>query len=160
VRARRVAGEQAWELVPPRCALDRSEDLEEVRKMIDAGEIEVARDELRWLLGGCSDFLDAHLLLGELALLDDDFSLARGHFGYAFQLGAKATRGAPPGAVFPYRLAANQPFFQAGKGLVWCLKQLDKTDLAREVAEQILKLDPTDPLAVRGMPDAGPPEAN
>ena len=31
---------------------DRAEDLEEVRLMIEAGEIDIALDELRWLLSG------------------------------------------------------------------------------------------------------------
>ena len=157
LRVRQAAGEEAWELVHPRSAHDRNEDLQEVRKMIDAGEVEVARDELRWLLGGCSDFVDAHRLLGELALLQGDLPLARGHFGYAFQIGAQAMRGAPPKAVFPYRLPSNEQFFEAGKGLAWCLMQLDKADMAREVVEQLLKFDPTDPLGVQGLLDAKAP---
>ena len=36
--------------------------------MLAAGENEVARDELRWLLDGCPDFIAAHRMLGELAL--------------------------------------------------------------------------------------------
>ena len=162
VRVRKVAGEEAWELVPPRCARDRADDLQEVRAMIDGGELEIARDELRWLLGGCSEFIDAHHLLGELAMLENDLPLARGHFGYAFQMGAKAMRAAPPKTPFPYRLAANQPFYEAGKGLAWSLIQLNKADLAREVIEQMLERDASDPLAVRALLTAGtslPPES-
>ena len=78
-------------LVHPRCARDRADDLEEVREMIEAGELDVAIDELRWLVGGCSEFIEAHGLLGELALAtDEDVALARGHFGVAVQLGLKA----------------------------------------------------------------------
>src|SRR6185312_13203117 len=124
VRLRRVAGDDAWELVHPRCARDRAEDLEEVEKMIAAGEVEVAIDELRWLLGGCSDFIDAHKLLGELALADHDVPLARGHFGYAYRIGQLAIERAKPTGAVPYRLAANRSFFEAGKGLAWCLAQL------------------------------------
>ena len=73
-----------------RAARDRQEDLEEVRKMLDAGEVEVATDECRWLLNGCSDCLEAHRLLGEIALAENDLPLARGHFGYAYRLGEQA----------------------------------------------------------------------
>ncbi len=58
--------------------------------MVAAGETEIARDELRWLLSECHDFLAAHKLLGDLALADNDVRLARGHFGYAYQIGLKA----------------------------------------------------------------------
>src|SRR5258708_2407310 len=50
LRVRKVVGQDAWELVHPRCARDRALDLEEVRKMLDAGEVDVAIDECRWLL--------------------------------------------------------------------------------------------------------------
>src|SRR5262245_42144351 len=80
-------GGPAWELVHPRCALARADDMDDVRQMVEHGETEIAVDELRWLLNGCSDFIDAHRLLGELALGAEDFPLARGHFGYAFRLG-------------------------------------------------------------------------
>ena len=151
VRVRKAAGQEAWELVHPRCACDRDDDLEEVRKMIDAGEIEVAVDELRWLLSGCSDYIDAHKTLGELALLDNDLPLARGHFGYAFRLGSKALEQAGVRGVVPYRLAANQAFHEAGKGLAYCLKQLEKPEMLRDVVEQLLACDPDDPLGVRGL---------
>ena len=87
---RRPTGE--YELVHPRCAVERADDLEEVRKMIDAGEVDVAVDELRWLLSGCSDFVDAHRLLGELALSENDLPLARAHFGYAYPQSAPQNR--------------------------------------------------------------------
>lgn len=148
VRARRRPGEVAWELVLPRCARDRQEDLEEVRKMLDAGEADVARDECLWLLQGCTDCLEAHRILGEIALGENDLPLARGHFGYAFRLGTKAIEqvGAAP---LPYRLPANQAFLEAGKALAWCLKQLEKSELAAEVVETMLRCDPEDPLGVR-----------
>lgn len=148
VRVRKLPDEEAWELVPPRCALDRRDDLEEVRKMIDAGELEVATDECRWLLDGCSDCLDAHRMLGEIALELDDLPLARGHFGYAYRLGAKALDDAGIAGPLPYRLPANQSFFEAAKGLVWCLVKLDKRELAEEVVARITRCDPTDPLAM------------
>lgn len=148
VRARQLLGEEAWELVPPRCAAARQDDLDEVRKMIDAGELEVATDECRWLLEGCTDCLDAHRMLGEIALEIDDLPLARGHFGYAYRLGAKALDDAGVSGPLPYRLPANQSFFEAAKGLVWCLVKLDKPELAAEVVARITRCDPADPLAI------------
>jgi hypothetical protein len=149
VLARKAPGGEGWELVHPRCALDRSEDVEEVHKMVEAGEIDIARDELQWLLSGCTDMIDAHKTLGELALLDHDLPLARGHFGYAYQIGAKALDRAGATTGVPYRLAANQAFFEAGKGLAYCLRELSKTEMAAEVVERLLACDPSDPLGVR-----------
>jgi len=120
--------------------------------MIEAGEIDIAVDELRWLLSGCSDSMEAHLLLGSLALSEDhDLPLARGHFGYAYQLGMKALRRAGRPAPLPYRLPANRSFFEAGKGLAHCLKELGQTDKAREVLEELLRADPSDPLGLTQM---------
>jgi tetratricopeptide (TPR) repeat protein len=149
VRVRWVEAERAWELVHPRCALERSEDLEEVEQMVALGERDIAIDELRWLLGGCSDFIAAHARLGELALAEGDPALARGHFGQAFRVGEQALRRAKAQGPLPYRLEANQPFHAAGKGLVTALLVRGKSELARQVADQIVRLDPSDPLEVR-----------
>jgi hypothetical protein len=138
-----------WELLHPRCALDRADDLREVEAMIAAGEQEIARDELRWLLDGCSDNIAAHLLLGQLAMQTDDLPLARGHFGYAYQIGAKAIRGAGSPAPFHVEQVANQAFFAAGKGLVYCLAKLDKRAMAAEVVEFLVHCNPQDPLDLR-----------
>ena len=93
----------------PRCVRDRAEDLEEVRAMIEAGELEIALDELRWLLADCREFIAAHVLLGELAVATQgDLPLARGHFGAGYQLGsadAAAGQNAEAAAVF----AAGEP---------------------------------------------------
>lgn len=142
----------AWILRHPRCARDRAEDMEEVRLMIDAGELEVAQDELRWLLSGCSDSMDAHLLMGELALAGDtDYQLARGHYGYAYQLGLRAWRRAGEPSPVPYAQLANRPFFEAGRALAWCLEKLGKATMADEVVAVMLRLDPADPLECRQM---------
>ncbi|HVA45867.1 MAG TPA: hypothetical protein VNH11_05715 [Pirellulales bacterium] len=154
LRVRRKPGENDWELVHPRCALERTEDLEEVQLMLDAGESDIAVDELRWLLNGCGDFVAAHRMLGELALAERDFRLARGHFGYAFEIVLSAF---PPGGLagrLPYRFAANQPFLESAKGLALCLHELGKRKLARRVLEQLLKCDPSDPLTVRSWQEA------
>ena len=152
VRVRRAADGEGWELLHPKCAVERSDDVQEVQAMFEAGEFEVARDELRWLLGGCSDFIDAHRLLGEIALVDGDLPLARGHFGNAYQLAVQAIdrAGASP-RQFPYRLAPNRSFLESAKGLIHCLKQLDRDELAREIVKRALHCDPSDPLGLRGL---------
>lgn len=147
----RKSADKEWELVAPRCAVDRADDLEEVRKMIEADEIDVAEEELRWLLGGCSDFVDAHKTLGEIALLDHDLPLARGHFGYAYQICDKALERAGVRSGVPYRLAGNKAFFEAGKALAYCLRELGKADMAAEVVARLLACDPTDPLGLRAL---------
>jgi hypothetical protein len=148
MRIRRRPNENAWELVHPRCALERTEDLEEVQLMIDGGEIEIAIDELRWLLDGCSDFVAAHRQLGELAMAEGDLKLARAHFGYAYDICLSALP--PEGLVgpVPYRLPVNQAFFESAKGLAWCLHELGKDEMAFSVLDEILRCDPTDPLGV------------
>ena len=127
--------------------------MEEVQKMIEGGEAEIARDELLWLLNGCSDCLLAHKMLGEMALADHDLRLARGHFGYAFEIGSKALDRAGAKVAAPYRLPANQAFFEAGKGLAYCLHQLSKPALAADVVARLLACDPSDPLGLRALLD-------
>ena len=119
--------------------------------MIAAGEVDIAVEELRWLLSGCSDFIHAHRTLGELALEQNDLPLARGHFGHAYRAGAAAIRKAGNVRPVPYRREANQQFFECGKGLIYCLNKLGKRHMAVEVGEQLLKYDPNDPLNVRGL---------
>ncbi len=119
--------------------------------MIKAGETDVAIDELRWLLSGCSEFIEAHRLLGELALSEDnDVPLARAHFGFAYQLGLNAWRRAKMPTPLPYRLPANQAFFESGKALAWCLAELNQPEKAVEVLETLLACDPSGPL---GLPE-------
>jgi tetratricopeptide (TPR) repeat protein len=146
IKIKRV-GMTEYELLHPRAVLERADDLEEAQAMVAAGEIEIAIDELRYLLSGCHDFIDAHRMLGELALAEDDLHLARGHFGIAYQLGLKAI-GDLKGTL-PARLPANQSFHESGKGLIWCLGQLGKLDLAAEAADRLVQLDPSDPLGIR-----------
>ena len=156
VRARKLPDGESWELVHPRCARDREEDLQEVRKMLDAGEIDVAVDECRWLLNGCSDCLEAHRILGEIALGENDLPLARGHFGYAYRLGTQALQQARTQGPLLYRVAGNQSFLESAKALAWCLKQLGKREMAAEVVQVILQCDPDDPLGVQRLGDERP----
>ncbi len=119
--------------------------------MLEAGELEVARDECRWLLEGCSDCLEAHRILGEIALEEGDTALARGHFGFAYRLGVTALTRAETSGPLPYRLAANQSFFEAAKGLAWCLLQLGKPEMAAEVVAVCTNCDASDPLRIRAL---------
>ena len=58
--------------------------------MVEAGETEIARDELVWLLSECPDYLDAHVHLG-LAHLGGQ---ALEPLGLAVEEAAGAARGA------------------------------------------------------------------
>jgi hypothetical protein len=138
----------------PGCVRERAEDLDEVREMIEAGELDVATEELRWLLADCHEFIAAHALLGELALeTAHDLPLARGHFGAGYQLGLQALRRAKMPKPLLYSQPANRPFFAAGRGLAACLARLDKLDMAKEVVGTLIELDPSDPLKLRTMLD-------
>ena len=111
--------------------------------MLDAGEIDVAVDELRWLLEGCRELLEAHRLLGQIASSAGDVPLARAHFGRAYELALKVLpKGGLPGTL-PYARDANRAFFEAGRGLVECLVQLGETGLADGFVKQLLALDPS-----------------
>lgn len=145
ISLRRVPGENTYELVFPRCVQQRADDLEEVRAMLKAGETDVAIDELRWLLDGCQPLLDAHKLLGEIALADNDLELARAHFGMAWSLGIAAL---PKGrrCRLPYHRPANRTLLEAGKGLARCLRELEHPQLSAEIVVQLRDLDPSDPL--------------
>lgn len=151
LKLRRVGGQAAWELAHPACCTERADDLAEVHAMLAAGEVDVARDELIWLLEGCRDFVAAHKLLGELAAAEDDLRLARAHFGYAWQIGMAAMPAAGLKEPLPYSQPANQAFLESGKGLAWCLKELGHAEQFQEVARQMLACDPSDPLGMAEM---------
>ena len=146
LKLRRLAAEGVWELVHPPCAAERGDDLRQVHDMLAAGEIDIARDELIWLLEDCRDFVEAHKLLGELAAAEGDAKLARAHFGYAWQIGLSALPAGSLDAPLAYSRPANQPFLEAGKGLAWSLNELGLKDDAQTVLKQLFALDPSDPL--------------
>jgi hypothetical protein len=154
VGVRRTTDGRGWVLVHPPCARERAEDLEEVRAMIEGGEEEVAVDELRWLVGGCSEFIEGHALLGELALSVGDPTLARGHFGFAVQLGIKALERAKASGPLSYSQPANQSFHEAGRGLVEALLALQMMPKAIELVQKLTRLDSSDPLGLRALIDA------
>jgi hypothetical protein len=77
-----------------------------------------------------------HVALGQLALQEfQDPALARGHFGYAVELGNKAL---PPGfsGRLPRERVANRPFFEAIEGLALCFRALGKAREADSLAAQ------------------------
>jgi hypothetical protein len=150
---RRSTDGKSWVFVHPRCARDRAEDLEEVQMMIEAGETDIALDELRWLLSGCSEFIAAHVLLGDIARNANDLPLARGHYGAGYQLGLQSLRRAKMPKPLLYSQLANQSFFEAGRGLIWSLEKLGKPQMAEEVVSTLVELDPSDPLHVRALLD-------
>ena len=150
----RAQSGNAWVFSHPREVRECAEDLDEVREMIAAGETDVAVDELRWLLGMCHEMLAAHFLLGKIAVeANSDTALGRGHFGAGYQLGLQAWRRAGEPTPVAASHPANRVFFDCGRGLVWCLHQLQLNDMAIEVVEQLLVLDPNDPLALKGWLD-------
>ena len=152
VSVRQLKDKSGWRLVHPRCAQERKDDLKEVQLMIEGGASDVAKDELHWLLEGCAEFIDAHYLLGVLAVDEDqDLKLARGHFGYAYQLGITAVRRGGFPTPLPYAEPANQSFFEAGKGLAYCLRELDKPEMAIEVLDDLIRLDSQSPLGLSEM---------
>jgi hypothetical protein len=122
--------------------------------MIDAGELEVAIDELRWLLADCGEFIAAHVMLGELATMAGDVPLARGHYGAGYQLGLQTLRRAKMPKPLLYSQPANRAFFEAGQGLIASLENLGKGSMANEVLSTLLELDPSDSLKLRAMVDA------
>jgi hypothetical protein len=122
--------------------------------MIEAGEHEIALDEMRWLLSDCPEFIAAHTMLGDLAATAGDWPLARGHYGAGYQLGLQTLRRAKMPKPLLYSQPANQPFFEAGRGLIGALEKLGKTAMADEIVTTLLLLDPSDPLKLRAIVDA------
>jgi hypothetical protein len=128
-------------LQPPVCAVDRRDDLDEVHNMIAGGELEIARDELLYLVSDCRAFLEAHNLLGELALEEENIAVARGHFGFAYEIGLDSL---PKGfrGILPARTDYNGPFFLAGRGLARCLIARGNKTEGRDVLKQLARFDP------------------
>ncbi len=137
-----------WKVELSDDARERLDDLAEVEQIIAAGELEIAVDELRWLLEDCSDFLPAHRLLGMLALEAEDWQLARAHFGVVFDLCCTLMPTGGLEGTLPYHLVENQVVHECGRGLAWSLHQLGNQPLALQVIAQMLRWDPSDPVKV------------
>jgi hypothetical protein len=137
-------GRNRFAFSAPRCALERDLDLEGVEAMRNEHEPEMARDELLFLVEDCRGFLEAYNLLAELALEENDFNLARGHFGFGYESGMAAL---PEGfrGLLPATEGYNPHFFLAGRGLARCLIKKGDVRKGREVLEQLAKFDPEEP---------------
>jgi len=125
IRLTRLGGLD-FELDHPKCVREMELDFEEGIELRKAGDPEAARDALRYALQGCGDNLWVHVALGFIALEDfGDPTLARGHFGYAFEL---AQRALPPGFTgkLPTHREANRPFYDAVDGLIACYEALNR----------------------------------
>jgi hypothetical protein len=115
-------------------------DYEEGVELWKAGDPESARDALRYALSAYHDNIFVHVALGQIALCEfHDPALARGHFGYAYELVDGAL---PPGfsGRLPRDRPNNRPFYEAIDGLIECLEALGRrADCAslRAVRERI-----------------------
>ena len=124
-----------FELVHPPCVQEVDLDYQEGLEIWKNGEPEEARDALRFALEGCGDNLWIHVALGDLALKEfRDPILARGHYGYAFELGHRAL---PPdfAGKLPRERPANRPFHDALQGLAACLRAMDEHREADRLAK-------------------------
>ncbi|WP_435019519.1 tetratricopeptide repeat protein [Tundrisphaera sp. TA3] len=132
---KRLGGDE-FVLVHPKCVDEMELDYEEGIELRKAGDPEAARDALRFALQGCGDNLWVHVALGQIALEDfKDPTLARGHFGYAYEL---VDRAIPRdfAAKLPHAHPANRPLYDAIKGLIACHEALGDLELARELRER------------------------
>lgn len=139
-------GKGQFVFVPPDVVEERLVDLDEVRQMMAGDELEIARDELLYLVSDCRAFLDAHNLLAELALEENDIKLARGHFGFAYEIGLESLPTGFNGRL-PAKQGYNPQFHHAGRGLARCLIALGQPADGREVLLKLLQFDPQEPTA-------------
>jgi hypothetical protein len=141
-----------FELDHPRCVREMELDYEEGMALWREGDVESARDAFRFALQGCGDNLWVHVALGRIALEEyKDPTLARGHFGYAYEL---AQRALPPrfSGRLPTHRPANRPFYEAIEGLIACYEALGQPheaaglrDLARRLSGGVQAEDPRRP---------------
>jgi tetratricopeptide (TPR) repeat protein len=136
----RIRDSNDYELVHPRCVLQMRPDYEEGLELWKAGDPEAARDAFRYALEGCGDNLWIHVALGQIALREfQDPTLARGHFGYAFELVERALSRRFAGHL-PRSLPANRPFYEAAEGLAACYEALGQPGEAAKVRAQATAL--------------------
>ena len=132
---KRLGGDD-FVLIHPKCVREMELDYEEGIELRKAGDPEAARDALRFALQGCGDNIWVHVALGQIAL--DEFrdpSLARGHFGYAYELADNALPGGFAGRL-PREHPANRPLYDAVASLIACHEALGAADLASELRQR------------------------
>ena len=133
---KRLGGDE-FVLVHPRCIEEMELDYEEGIELRKAGDPEAARDALRFALQGCGDNLWVHVALGQIALEDfKDPTLARGHFGYAYELVEKAIP-RDFAARLPQTHPSNRPLYDAMNGLIACHEALGDAPLAAELRSRL-----------------------
>ena len=136
----RHLGNGQFEFIHPRCVEELRPDFEEGIEIWKAGEPEEARDALRFALQGCGDNLWVHAALGRIALeAFNDPTLAKGHFGYAYELAVRAIPGDFHGKLPPQR-PANRPFYDAVEGLITCNIALGDQDFAAGLRAKLNRL--------------------
>jgi hypothetical protein len=119
-------GGNRFELSHPPCVHETELDYEEGLEIWKAGDPEAARDALRYALGACRDNMWIHVALGRIALEEfRDPALARGHFGYAVELGRRALTPQFAGLLPPDR-PGNRPFHDALEGMIRSLQALGR----------------------------------
>ena len=138
---KKLGGEE-FELVHPKCVDEMELDYAEGIEIWEAGDPESARDALRYALGGCGDNLWVHVALGKIALeAFNDAELARGHFGYAFELAFRALPRDFRGRL-PRSSPRNAPIFDALEGLARCYEALDLPSEAVPLRKMAKSWDP------------------
>ena len=151
---RRSTDGRSWVLRPSARCPRPGRGLGRSRADDRGGRNDIALDELRWLLSGCSEFIAAHVLLGDLAR--DTGDTAAGPRALRRRLPARPANASPrenAEAAACIRSSPISPFFEAGRGLVWSLEKLGKPQMAEEVVATLCELDPADPLRLRAMLD-------
>lgn len=139
----------AFELIHPPCVEETFPDYEEGLELRREGDVESARDALRFALQGCRDSLWIHVALGRIALEDQgDAELARGHFGYAFELVLNALPANFQGRL-PRDRPANQPAFEAIEGLIKCFEKLKIPREVEYLSGMARKLEGSSPKSSR-----------
>lgn len=125
-----------YELTHPPCAELVMPDYEEAMILLDEGDDEEATEALRYALGACRDSLWLHVALGRIALTRrNDPELARGHFGYAFEL---VEAGLPRDfdGYLPRSHPANMPLYETIDGLAACYEALGQHRDARALRDR------------------------
>lgn len=108
-------------------------DYHEGLELLREGDVDGARDALRFALEAARDSLWIHAALGRIALEQDrDLDLAEGHFSYILDL---VDRGLPPdfNGPLPPERPANQPFYDALDGMIACHRGRGQTQRAEEL---------------------------